>query len=349
MTQSDTDHPESDKPDPDHPGARRRKAPLVLDVEAEALPEAPTPAAAPPPGQQEDADTRRPRRRSGRGWGLGGLLASVLGLFVAMAAGVWAADTVAAFFALNVALGWLGAGLLTTLGALVLIIAVREVRAISRISRIERLRRGFEQAEAEASGEHAGKALAALVTLYEGLATHERPVETYRRAAQDAPDPLDRVAMAERTLLAGPDREAEAAVVDAARTVATVTAFVPVAMADVVAAFLCSLRMVRRVAEGYGGHSGTFGSLRLMRAVALQLAATGAVAVADDLLGPLVGGGVLGKLSRRFGEGAMNAAMIARVGIIAIDLCRPMPFRARQRPTPSALLLRALAAWRGDA
>ena len=58
-------------------------------------------------------------------------------------------------------------------------------------------------------------------------------------------------------------REAEAA----ARQVATVTALVPLALADVVSALTANLRMIRRIGEIYGGRSGTIGSWRLARAV----------------------------------------------------------------------------------
>jgi putative membrane protein len=100
--------------------------------------------------------------------------------------------------------------------------------------------------------------------------------------------------------------------------------------------------MIRRIAEVYGGRSGTFGSWRLVRAVLTHLVATGAVAVGDDMLGTLAGGGLLGKLSRRFGEGVVNGALTARVGVAAIEVCRPLPFSAMKRPSVTALVARAL-------
>ena len=129
----------------------------------------------------------------------------------------------------------------------------------------------------------------------------------------------------------------------AARQVATVTALVPLALADVVTALTANIRMIRRVAEIYGGRSGTLGSWRLTRAVMTHLVATGAVAAGDDLIGSLAGGGVLSKLSRRFGEGVVNGALTARVGVAAMEVCRPLPFRRKTRPSVSALVSRALA------
>jgi putative membrane protein len=70
--------------------------------------------------------------------------------------------------------------------------------------------------------------------------------------------------------------------------------------------------------------------------------ATGLVAVGDDMIGSLAGGGVVAKLSRRFGEGVVNGALTARVGLSAIEVCRPLPFRAGRRPSVSGMLARAL-------
>jgi len=63
----------------------------------------------------------------------------------------------------------------------------------------------------------------------------------------------------------------------------------------------------------------------------------------DDLIGSVAGGGVLSKLSRRFGEGVVNGALTARVGVAAMELCRPLPFAALEKPGVSALVGRALA------
>ena len=113
-------------------------------------------------------------------------------------------------------------------------------------------------------------------------------------------------------------------------------------LADVIAALTANLRMIRQIAHIYGGRSGTLGSWRLTRAVMAHLVATGAVAVGDDLLGSVGGGHILGKISRRFGEGLVNGALTARVGVAAMEVCRPVPFSEGKRPRVSALIGRAL-------
>ena len=179
---------------------------------------------------------------------------------------------------------------------------------------------------------------------------HNTTLALYRvlrdRLAELREDQLDAhslLALAEAELLGPLDIAASREVEAAARQVATVTALVPLALADVAAALTSNLRMIRRVAEIYGGRSGFFGSWRLTRAVLSHLVATGAVAVGDDMLEPILGGTMLAKLSRRFGEGLVNGALTARVGVAAMEVCRPMPFSQGRRPKVRSIIKRALS------
>ena len=45
---------------------------------------------------------------------------------------------------------------------------------------------------------------------------------------------------------------------------------------------------------------------------------------------------------RTFGEGLVNGALTARVGVAAMEVCRPLPFRALERPRVTRLVRRAL-------
>jgi putative membrane protein len=61
------------------------------------------------------------------------------------------------------------------------------------------------------------------------------------------------------------------------------------------------------------------------------------------MLEPILGGSLLGKLSRRFGEGLVNGALTARVGVAAIEVCRPLPFADGKRPSVRSIVKTALS------
>ena len=92
-------------------------------------------------------------------------------------------------------------------------------------------------------------------------------------------------------------------------------------------------RLIRALADLYGGRPGTLGFWRLARNVVGHLAVTGSIAIGEGLVQQIVGHGIAAKLSSRLGEGVVNGLLTARIGISAIDICRPLPFSAKYRPS----------------
>jgi len=278
-----------------------------------------------------------------RGGGLWSWAAAAFGLLFSFVLSVAAWEFTAALFARNAVLGWLALALIVVALFFGLLLALREWAAFARLSRLDTFRSHAADAMARADVALARRVVANLVRLYAGRgeAAWGRARLAEREAEVMDADGL--LALAEHELLSPLDALARAEVEAAARRVALVTALVPMALADVAAVLYSNLRMIRRIAEIYGGRSGTFGSLGLLRRVFTSLIATGAVALTDDLLGSVAGGGVLSKLSRRFGEGVVNGALTARVGVAAMELCRPLPFVAVERPGVSGIVSRALA------
>lgn len=329
------------------------RGPLIIELEQEALPDAPSPAQAPPPvdvdiPQGIAAERALALSAGSSGWSLGRAALLALGSLLLLWLGIAVTDFAAGLFARSDWLGWLASGLLVLFAALLILICLRELAALARLERVEKLHAKANEAVETGSAKAANDVLVGLDQLYRSRSDLEWGRDRLHAAMADTPDGAARLALAERELMAPLDRQAEEIIIRTSRNVAAATALIPLAMVDVLAALTGNLRMVREIAEIYGGRAGWFGSMRLMRAVATHLIATGAVAVADDLLGPLIGGGVLGKLSRRFGEGAVNGALTARVGVAAMEICRPLPFVELEKPSASGLVLRALQAWRSE-
>jgi putative membrane protein len=336
----------TDGPDPDAPPPRR-PGPVVIEMDdadaigPEAAPPVPEPDA--PPGS-EAAMARAivaagaPRAR-GSGWRfLGWAAGATLGFVLT----VGAAQFVATLLAVHPLLGWVATGLFAVLAVAALVVAAREWAAVLRLGRVDALR---DRAAAAAAGGDLAAARAVVDDLRRLYAGRDDMRWGMARLDSGAAEMLDAdavIALAEDALMAAPDAAARRTVEAAARTVAAATALIPLALADVAVALAANLRMIRRIAEVYGGRSGTLGSIRLLRRVFGHLLATGALAMTDDLISSVAGGGLLSKLSRRFGEGVVNGALTARVGIAAIEVCRPLPFAALPRPRVHSLLGRAL-------
>ena len=148
----------------------------------------------------------------------------------------------------------------------------------------------------------------------------------------DIIDGASLVRLAETEILAPLDARARLIVLDAAKRVSLVTAVSPRALVDIAYVVFEAGRLIRRLAELYGGRPGTLGFFRLARSVLPHLAVTGSVAVGDSVVQQILGHGLAARLSASLGEGVVNGMMTARIGIAAIETVRPLPFSALKRP-----------------
>ena len=315
------------------------RKPVLIDLET-----APSPAEAPPvpdalpaPGAMRGVAVAA----GARGTVLGRLARWVFGAFASFVLSVALWDFVTGLLATNTVLGSVALGLTAAAVLMLSLLAWRELAAYSRLARLDHLRIRVEKAAAAPlrEAQAAASAVEALYAARPDLAWARARVKDRREGVLDADAWLS---LTEAGLMGLLDQAARREIEGAARQVATVTALVPLALADVAMALFANLRMVRRLAEIYGGRSGAFGGWRLLRRVFSHLVATGALALTDDLIGSVAGGGIVSRLSRRFGEGVVNGALTARVGVAAMEVCRPMPFVALPRPKVSNLVSRAL-------
>lgn len=315
------------------------EGPAPSPAEAPAVPDPAAPAAPPPAW----AGAMAAPRSGATAWAL-----RALGAFAVFVLSVAVWDFVTGLLARNTALGALAMLLAGAAVLALVLLAAREILGFARAARIDRLREGIAAARGGPVAE-ARRQAAAVEALYAARPEMRWPIARLHETRGDVLDADAWIDLTERELMAPLDAAARREIEAAARQVATVTALVPLALADVAVALWANLRMVRRLSAIYGGRAGGLAGWGLMRRVVTHLAATGALALTDDLIGSVAGGGVLAKLSRRVGEGVVNGALTARVGIAAMDLCRPMPFCALPAPRVATLVPRALAGLFGRA
>jgi putative membrane protein len=323
---------------------RRRRGPALFEAEDPAL-AAPAPepprddafpeddlANPPPEGAAAPAAARAVRAAAKQRGGWGRIVWGAFGALISLAVGVAIYDFLAGLIARNPVLATVAGVLAAIVVAGLIGFALREAAAMARLSKVDEMRRDAERALADKDRKAALRAVQALRRLYAGRRDLDWGLADLKSKEPELFEADSLLSAAERSVLAPLDARAEAAVGRAGRTVAALTAVVPMALVDVAAALYVNLRMIRQIAEIYDGRAGWLGSWRLLKAVAGHLVATGAVAVGEDMLGAAVGGGALAKVSRRFGEGLVNGALTCRVGAAAIAVCRPLPFHDRPGP-----------------
>jgi putative membrane protein len=290
--------------------------PAEIDVfdQPEAMQEIPLPVA--------------PKRRSR----LATIFFAAAGILVSLALGLWTDQLIRDLFDRADWLGWVAVGAAAVAAAALLVIVVRETLALWRLASVERRRMRAADAVARDDGRAARTVVDDLTTLVSA-----RPqTAAGRRALAELRDEIidgrDLVRLAEREILAPLDAEARTLVLDAAKRVSLVTAVSPRAVVDIAYVVFECARLVRRIAELYGGRPGTLGFFRLARSALAHLAVTGSIAAGDSVVQQLVGHGLAARISAKLGEGVVNGMMTARIGVAAMEAARPLPFDALKRP-----------------
>jgi putative membrane protein len=148
----------------------------------------------------------------------------------------------------------------------------------------------------------------------------------------DIMDAGEALRLAERSLVAPLDPAARAIVAASAKRITLVTAVSPAAFVDMAFVAVENLRMLRKLATLYGARPGGLAMIKLARMVVTHIVLTGGIAVGDDLIQQVIGHGLTARLSARLGEGVFNGALTARIGLAAIEVCRPLPYIEAQRP-----------------
>ncbi|MEZ0170205.1 YcjF family protein [Microvirga sp. TS319] len=261
-----------------------------------------------------------------------GILLSAASGLVVLGLGLALENLIVELYAVAPWLGWVALALAVLAALAFLAIIGREVLGIWREQKIERLREAAVDALAVKDHKAAKGIVADLVSLYGARSGSARASARLKELTDEIIDADDRLAIAERELLAPLDAQAKRAIAAAAKQVSLVTAVSPRAIVDVAFVIFAAVRLLRTLARIYGGRPGLFGFLRLAKAALNHLAVTGGMAVGDSLLQQVLGLGLAARISAKLGEGVLNGLMTARFGLAALSVCRPLPFVREEPP-----------------
>jgi len=261
-----------------------------------------------------------------------GILLSALSGLLLLGIGLAVESLIVDLYAIAPWLGWMALGL--SVLALIAFAAIvgREISGIMREQKIEKLREAAVDALAVKDHKAAKSVVSELLGLYNTRASAVKGSARLMASMDEIIDADDRLAIAERELLAPLDVQAKRAIAGAAKQVSLVTAVSPRAIVDVAFVIFAAVRLLRTLARIYGGRPGLFGFLRLAKAAFNHLAVTGGVAVGDSLMQQVLGLGLAARISAKLGEGVLNGLMTARFGLAALSVCRPLPFIREEAP-----------------
>jgi putative membrane protein len=297
------------------------------------------------PEMTDVAPAMRPRRVR---WGA--LFWSGLSGLVMLGLGIAITNFVEELFARSPWLGAIGAGLAGLTGVALLAIIAKEIYGLARLSTVQTLHDRAVATVATDDRDEGRAIVGDLLSLTNRMPKLARGRARIQEHLSEIIDGRDLIRIAERELMTPLDAEARQIVASASKRVSVVTAVSPRAAVDMIFVLVNALSMVRKLAVLYGGRPGALGVIKLLRQTVSHLAVTGGVAMTDSIVQQVIGHGVAARLSSKLGEGVLNGLLTARLGLMAIDLTRPLPFAELPRPSINDLaggLLRS-ASGKGD-
>ncbi len=135
-----------------------------------------------------------------------------------------------------------------------------------------------------------------------------------------------------QTVLKNADKQAKNLVTKAVLEAGTIVAISPLAVVDIFFVAWRNIRLINRIADIYGMELGYFSRLRLMKLVLMNMAFAGATEILADQGMDFLSQDFTAKLSARAAQGIGVGLLTARLGIKAIEFCRPLPFLKEEKP-----------------
>jgi putative membrane protein len=157
-------------------------------------------------------------------------------------------------------------------------------------------------------------------------------LETFQRQVQPHHSAAQQIEIFAQTVMTPLDRRAEAVVRRATTRAFGITVVSPTAITDAVFFIAVSVRMVREIAACYGHRPSTLATLHLLRRLVVEAGKLGVVDFAGATLTQYVGGAVLERVATSAAESMYAAQRMARLGLVSMSMCRPVPFRENELP-----------------
>ena len=133
------------------------------------------------------------------------------------------------------------------------------------------------------------------------------------------------------------DKQAKKLITKASTESAALVAISPLALVDIFFIAWRNIRLINQIARIYGIELGYFSRIRLLRMVLVNMAFAGATELIQDLGVNWLSQDLTAKLSARAAQGIGVGILTTRLGIKAMEFCRPLAFQSGEKPRLSQL------------
>ena len=281
------------------------------------------------------AVAEEPKRRRDRiiSFALAGLSVFFVGWLVVDAVG-WVSSAFQHSSVLGVLAGVAVAGGIAGAGAII----GRELTSLFRLKTVEAIHQRLSGPAEQIPTADARKAIGEILAVVPRDRETRNAIEAFQRQVQLHHSAQQQIEILSRSVMQPLDRRAEAHVRTAVLRAFGITAISPTALTDAVFFLACGLRMVRGIAASYGHRPTTATTVHLLRRLVIEAGKLGAVDIASGALAQQLGGAIAERIATTAADSVYASYRMARLGIIVMDLCRPIPFREEEVPSVTSMV-----------
>lgn len=162
-------------------------------------------------------------------------------------------------------------------------------------------------------------------------------VTQWRAAVNAQHSDEEQLQLFEHFVLAELDKQAQQLIYRAATDTSMAVAISPFALADMLLVLWRSSRLLRELAQLYGGAIGQLRSMLLLKRLVAALLWAGGSELALDMAADVIGSELTAKVSARAGQGVIAGLLVARLGNLAQQQLRPLPATASGKVSITSL------------
>lgn len=211
----------------------------------------------------------------------------------------------------------------------------KEWRSLRKLKKREHTKRtAFAMQSAPSIGQ--GEAYCELLTV-DLKDLYQSDIDIWKKQIQPHHVDSEIVNLFELKVLKPADAKALKCITQHASASAAMIAVSPFALLDMAVVLWRNLRMLKQVSECYGIELSYWGRISLVKLVFKTMLVAGAAEIVSDAGNYALGAGMTGKLSSRLAQGLGAGVLTSRVGIKAMQACRPLPWTALKQPGLSEL------------
>lgn len=219
---------------------------------------------------------------------------------------------------------------LVTVAVLILLTSLiwREVKLWRRLARNRQWQQSAQRIRHSVQFGEAQKLCQAVAASLPASPDISAALNQWRAALKDEHSDEEQLALFEHFVLTVLDKQAQQIIYRAATDTSMAVAISPFALADMILVLWRSSRLVRELAQLYGGAIGQLRSMLLLKRLFAALLWAGGSELALDMASDVIGSELTAKLSARAGQGVIAGLLVARLGNLAQQQLRPLPAAA---------------------